>query len=78
MRSSPALFNVLQSREREVPKSSSQGIGLVLETPTQRRGEIMGFLVLLIVAVGTTMLAVSAATGILHLLLQFMDVGARR
>lgn len=38
----------------------------------------MGFLVLLIVAIGTTMLAVSAATGILHLLFQFMDVGGRR
>ena len=36
----------------------------------------MGFLVLLIVAVGTTMLAVSAATGILHLLFQFMDTAA--
>lgn len=36
----------------------------------------MGFLVLLIVTVGTTMLAVSAATGILHLLFQFMDTAA--
>jgi hypothetical protein len=36
----------------------------------------MGFLVLLIVAVGTTMIAVSAATGILHLLFQFMDTAA--
>ena len=36
----------------------------------------MGFLVLLIVAVGTTLLAVSAATGSLHLLLQFMDTAA--
>ena len=36
----------------------------------------MGFLVLLIVTVGTTMLALSAATGILHLLFQFMDTAA--
>jgi hypothetical protein len=36
----------------------------------------MGFLVLLIVVIGTTMIAVSAATGILHLLFQFMDTAA--
>ena len=36
----------------------------------------MGFLVLLIVAIGTTMLAVGAATGILHLLFQFMETAA--
>jgi len=36
----------------------------------------MGFLVLLIVAIGTTTLAVSAATGILHLLFQFMETAA--
>jgi hypothetical protein len=67
---------MVQSIERELPKSSSQGIGLVLETQTERRGEIMGFLVLLIVAIGTMMIAVSAATGILHLLFQFMDTAA--
>lgn len=76
MRSIPALLSVMQSPEGELPKSSSQGIGLILEAHTQRRGEIMGFLVLLIVAIGTTMLAVSAATGILHLLLQCMDTAA--
>ena len=36
----------------------------------------MGLLVLLIVAIGTTMLAVGAATGILHLLFQFMETAA--
>jgi hypothetical protein len=37
---------------------------------------IMGFLVMLIVAFGTTMLAISAAKSILHLLFQFMDTAA--
>lgn len=36
----------------------------------------MGVLVLLIVAIVTTMLAVGAATGILHLLFQFMETAA--
>lgn len=36
----------------------------------------MGFLVLLIVAIGTTLLAVGAATGILHLLFQVMESAA--
>ena len=36
----------------------------------------MGFLVLLVVALGATILAVSAATGILHLLFQFMGTAA--
>lgn len=36
----------------------------------------MGFLVLVVVAIGTTMLAVGAASGILHLLLQFMETAA--
>jgi hypothetical protein len=64
----------VQSLEREQPKNSSQALGLVLET--EGAEGIMGFLVLLIVAIGTTTLAVSAATGILHLLFQFMETAA--
>jgi hypothetical protein len=36
----------------------------------------MGFLVLLLVGVATTVLAISAATGILHVLFQLMDASA--
>ena len=36
----------------------------------------MGFLVLLIVAITTTIVAVGAATGILHLLFQLMESAA--
>jgi hypothetical protein len=54
----------MQSLERELPKSSSE------------REPAMGFLVLFIVAIGTTVLAVGAATGILHLLFQVMESAA--
>jgi hypothetical protein len=54
-------YDLMQSPERERPKSSSE------------REPAMGFLVLFIVAIGTTVLAVGAATGILHLLFQLME-----
>jgi hypothetical protein len=65
---------MVQRLERELPKNSSEPRGLVLEI--QGAEGIMEFLVLLIVAIGTTTLAVSAATGILHLLFQFMQTAA--
>jgi hypothetical protein len=65
---------MVQSLERELPKNSSQAVGLVLDTDGAE--SIMEFLVLLIVAIATTTLAVSAATGILHLLFQFMETAA--
>jgi hypothetical protein len=50
------VLHTVQSLEREQPKNSSQALGLVLET--EGAEGIMGFLVLLIVAIGTTTLAV--------------------
>jgi len=49
-----------------------------LKTKLEESGVMgfMGFLVMLIVAFGTTMLAISAAKSILHLLFQFMDTAA--
>jgi hypothetical protein len=54
----------MQSPERQLPKSFSE------------REPAMGFLVLFIVAIGTTVLAIGAATGILHLLFQLMESAA--